>query len=260
MPTLSINGVPVEVERGTTVLEAARFLGIPIPTLCHDDGLTAYGACRLCVVEVGTPPRSRLQSACTLVAEDGQVIQTHSARVERARQLLLELYVATCPQSKTIQDLASRYGVRKVRLQPEFEDCIQCGKCVRMCAEQMMAGAIGFAFRGQRRQVMSPFRTQSELCRHCGACLYICPVCELRCHGPQAETTLCSGCLNFAPACLDYHDHAMCFLDPCAACELAGPLRQDLVRPGASVAPARPRPDLRGNSARHPKGQEESLR
>lgn len=243
MPKLSIDGIEVEVERGTSVLEAANFLGIPIPTLCHDDGLAPYGACRLCVVEVGRPPHSKLLSACTLAADEGLVVQTHSARVERARQLLLELYVATCPQSKTLQDLASRYGVRKVRLEPEYEDCIQCGKCVRMCAEQMQAGAIGFAYRGQRRKVMSPFRQASELCRRCGACLHICPVIELRCAGAQPETTLCSGCINFAPPCLDYHDHAMCFLDPCAACELAGPLRQDLVWPSADQDPgAKPRP------------------
>ena len=237
MPKLKINGIEVEMERGSTVLEAAQFLGIPIPTLCHDDGLTPYGACRLCVVELGTPPRSKLQSACTLVVEDGQFIQTHSARVERARRLLLELYVAVCPQSKTIQDLASRYGVRQARLEPEFEDCIQCGKCVRMCAEQMMAGAIGFAYRGKHRKVMSPFRPQSDVCRHCGACLYICPVVELRCQGAKPETTLCSSCLNFAPACLTYHDHAMCFLDPCVACELAGPLRQDKISGRTGVAP-----------------------
>jgi bidirectional [NiFe] hydrogenase diaphorase subunit len=225
MPRLTINGIRVEVERGTTVLEAAQFLGIPIPTLCHDEGLKDYGACRLCVVGVGIPPRTKLQSACTVPAEDGLVVQTHSARVDRARRLLLELYVATCPQSKTIQDLASRYGVRRVRLDPESETCIQCGKCVRMCTEQMRAGAIDFAFRGWRRKVMSPFRPQSEICRQCGACLYICPVVELRCQGAHAETTLCSGCINFSPACLEHHDHAMCFLEPCAACELAGPLR-----------------------------------
>ncbi len=228
MPSLRINGMVVEVERGTTVLEAAKLFGLPIPTLCHDDGLKPYGACRLCVVEVGVAPRSRLQSACTLVPDEGMVVATHSARVERARKLLLELYVATCPESKTIQDLASRYGVRTVRLKPEFEDCIQCGKCVRMCNEQMMAGAIGFAYRGPRRKVMSPFHAQSDICRHCGACMYICPVVELRCHGTNPETALCNGCLNFAPACLDYHDHAMCFLDPCAACEVAGPFRKGL--------------------------------
>jgi bidirectional [NiFe] hydrogenase diaphorase subunit len=228
VPRLRINGMAIEVECGTTVLEAAQLFGIPIPTLCHDDGLTAYGACRLCVVEVGAPPRSKLQSACTLLADEGMIVATHSARVERARKLLLELYVATCPQSKTIQDLASRYGVRRVRLKPEFEDCIQCGKCVRMCNQQMMAGAIGFAYRGPRRKVMSPFHAQSDICRHCGACMYICPVIELRCHGANPETALCNGCLNFAPACLDYHDHAMCFMDPCAACELMGPFRKEL--------------------------------
>jgi coenzyme F420 hydrogenase subunit beta len=229
VPKLKINNLEVEVAHGSTVLEAARFLGFPVPTLCHDDGLTPYGACRLCVVEVANQRGSKLMSACTLPAEDGLTVFTHSERVERARKLLLELYVATSPQSKTIQDLASRYGVRAVRLAPAWEDCIQCGLCVRMCEQQMMAGAIGFAYRGPKRRVARPFDKTSERCRQCGACLYVCPVCELRCHGPQAETTLCSGCLNFAPACLNYHDHAMCFLDPCLACELAGPHRQDLI-------------------------------
>ena len=229
MPKIRINGIEVEVERGSTVLEACEFLGIPLPTLCHDPGLTPYGACRLCVVEVDGGGRSKLLSACTLRAEDGQIVKTHSARVEKARQLLLEMYVATCPQSKTIQDLASRYGVRRVRLEAKHEQCIQCGKCVRVCEEQMMAGAIGFAYRGNKRKVMSPFNPHSDICRNCGACMHVCPVCELRCAGPQAEGTLCSGCLNFAPVCLDFHDQAMCFMDPCVACELAGPHRQDLV-------------------------------
>lgn len=237
MTKLTINGIVMEVEKGTSVLEACRFYGIPIPTLCHDDGLTPYGACRLCVVE--TARNRPLQAACTLQVADGMQVQTHSARVERARKLLLELYVATSPQSKTIQDLASRYGVREVRLPSQHELCIQCGKCVRICAEQMMAGAIGFAFRGSKRKVMSPFNAESDVCRTCGACMYICPVCELRCAGPQAEGTLCSGCLNFAPSCLEYHEHAMCFMDPCLACESAGPLRQDLValRPQQEAVP-----------------------
>jgi len=231
MPKLRINGIEVEVETGTTVLEAARFLGLPIPTLCHNDGLTPYGACRLCVVEVGNSNgngRTKLLSACTLQAEEGMVVHTHSSRVERAHKLLLELYVATCPQSKTIQDLASRYGVRQMRLESRDESCIQCGLCVRMCAQQMMAGAIGFAGRGMHRRVSRPFDMTSELCRRCGACLYVCPVCELRCHGAAAETTLCNGCLNFATVCLQSYDDAMCFLDPCHACELTGPLRSDV--------------------------------
>jgi len=226
---LTINGLPVQVEKGSTVLDAARFLGIPIPTLCHHDGLTPYGACRLCVVEIGQPPRSKLMAACTYPAEPGLEVRTHSARVIRARQLLIELYVATCPQSKRLQDLASELGVSRIRYTPWREDCIQCGLCVRMCAEQMMAGAIGFAYRGARRKVVTPFALRSEVCRQCGACLYICPVCELRCQGPEATTTLCSSCLNFSPACLETYDHAMCFLQPCAACELQGPFRKDVL-------------------------------
>jgi coenzyme F420 hydrogenase subunit beta len=230
MPKLRINGIEVEVERGTTVLEAACLLGIPIPTLCHEDGLTPYGACRLCMVEIGSQNsgHSKLVSACTHPAEDGLQVRTHSERVERARGLLLELYVSTCPQSKRLQDLAAAMGVRQVRYTREHETCIQCGLCVRMCQQQMMAGAIGFAYRGSRRRVSRPFDMTSDLCRQCGACLYICPVCELRCHGAAAETTLCSGCLNFSPVCLQSYDDAMCFLNPCHACELPGPLRPDV--------------------------------
>ncbi len=158
MPKLTINGIKTEVERGTTVLEAAQFLGIPIPTLCHDDGLTPYGACRLCVVEVGTPPQE--QAAERLHppgrGRDGGA-DAFQARVERARQLLLELYVATCPQSKTIQDLASSHGLRRVRLEPKNEDCIQCGICVRMCAEQMMAGPSASLTGAPTAQVIGPF-------------------------------------------------------------------------------------------------------
>jgi ferredoxin len=158
------------------------------------------------------------------------VVHSNSARVHRARQLLIELYVATCPSSKRIQDLASAHGVHECRYEAEHETCIQCGLCVRMCEQQMMAGAIGFAGRGADRHVSRPFDMTSERCRQCGACLYICPVCELRCSGPAAESTLCNGCLNFSPVCFQSYDDAMCFLDPCHACELSGPLRPD-VRP-----------------------------
>jgi NADH dehydrogenase/NADH:ubiquinone oxidoreductase subunit G len=240
---VSINGLSLEVEKGTTILEAARFVGFPIPTLCHEDGLRPYGACRLCVVEIGEAPRSKLVASCTYRVEEGLKIRTDSIRVQRARRLLLELYVATSPLSKRIQDLASANGVHECRYDAEpprleeitgsqikvdREGCIQCGLCVRMCNEQMMAGAIGFSGRGVRRRVARPFEATSELCRQCGACLYICPVCELRCAGPQPETTLCSGCLNFSPVCFQSYDDAMCFLTPCHGCELSGPFRADV--------------------------------
>ncbi|HZQ68140.1 MAG TPA: 2Fe-2S iron-sulfur cluster-binding protein [Terriglobales bacterium] len=234
MPTLKINGIQVETEKGSTVLDAARFLGIPIPTLCHDDGLAPYGACRLCLVEVSTgigpngKARKTLQASCCLPAQDGMEVWTHSSRVEQARRLLLEMYVAVCPQSKRIQDMASAMGVRQCRYERKDETCIQCGLCVRMCEQQMMAGAIGFSGRGLNRSVTRPFDKTSELCRQCGACLYICPVCESRCQGPQAESTLCNGCLNISTVCFQSYDNAMCFLDPCHACEISGPFRTDV--------------------------------
>jgi bidirectional [NiFe] hydrogenase diaphorase subunit len=224
MVRLTLNGSPVEVEHGSTLLDAARLYGIPIPTLCHEDGLTPYGACRLCVVEVGA---GKLVASCSTRAAEGMVVRTNSQRVDRARRLLLELYVATSPQSKRIQDLASALGVRECRYEAQHEDCIQCGLCVRICNEQMMAGAIAFAGRGKSRRVARPFDQTSELCRQCGACLYVCPVCELRCQAGTAETALCNGCLNIAAPCLTTYDDAMCFLEPCHACELAGPFRAD---------------------------------
>ena len=228
MIELTINGLRVQVEEGTTLLEAAEFLGFPIPTLCRKDGLKPSGACRLCLVEIGDKDRSKPVTSCTYNAEPGLNVRTNSNKVQRARQLLVELYVATCPDSKRLQDLASSMGVRQVRYTAEHEHCIQCGLCVRMCEQQMMAGAIGFAGRGANRRVSRPFDMTDERCRQCGACLYVCPVSELRCAGPAADTTLCDGCRNFAPACFQSYDDAMCFLDPCHACELAGPLRPDV--------------------------------
>ncbi|MBC2698925.1 MAG: hypothetical protein HF974_11465 [ANME-2 cluster archaeon] len=87
-----------------------------------------------------------------------------------------------------------------------------------MCEEQMMAKAIGFAGRGPDRYITTPFDMNSEDCRKCGACMYICPVCELRCQGPQADTVLCSGCINTEPVCAPDYGDAMCFMVPCLSC------------------------------------------
>jgi NADH dehydrogenase/NADH:ubiquinone oxidoreductase subunit G len=222
MINLTINGLPVSVEEGTTVLEAARFLGFPIPTLCHMEGLSPYGACRLCVVEIGEEPRTRLVSSCTYPAEEGLVVRTASSRVVRARRMVVELLLASCPQSKVIQDIASELGVRTQRFRQEFEDCIQCGLCVRMCEEQMMAKAIGFRGRGQSRSIGTPFDVKSDTCRTCGGCIYVCPACQLRCTYTEPEKAICGGCANLRPPCVDKDefDDMMCFMDPCVACEI----------------------------------------
>jgi len=218
MIELRIDGIDVQVEEGSSILDVARFYGIEIPTLCHHDGLTDYGACRLCIVEIGEGNKARLVSSCTYPAEQGLVVRTNSRRVVQARKMLVELLLAMCPSSKTIQDLASAMEVRKVRFKVEHNDCILCGLCVRMCAEQMDAWAIGFVNRGKDRKIATPFDVKSDVCRTCGACMYICPACELRCQGPEPPGDVCGGCANVLPVCLEDEDDKMCFLETCGWC------------------------------------------
>jgi bidirectional [NiFe] hydrogenase diaphorase subunit len=222
MITLTMNGLPVSLEEGTTLLEAARFYGIPIPTLCHHEGLAPYAACRLCVVEVGRGNKAKLVTSCTYPATNGLTVRTGSSRVVRARKMILELLLASCPQSKIIQDLAAAYQVRQQRFRQEYEDCILCGLCVRMCEEQMQAHAIGFRGRGERRSVGTPFDVQSPVCRLCGACMYICPACQLRCTYSEPERAICGSCANLSPPCLEKEpfNDLMCSMSPCVACEI----------------------------------------
>ena len=223
MLTLTINGLEVTVDEGTTLLEAARFLGLPIPTLCQMEGLSPYGACRLCVVEIGEAPRSKVVSSCTYMAQEGLRVRTASARVVRARKMVLELLLASCPQSKTIQDLAAFHNVRQQRFRQEHDDCILCGLCVRMCEEQMMAKAIGFRGRGQTRSIGTPFDVRSDVCRLCGGCMYVCPACQLRCTYTEPDKAVCGGCANLSPPCVEMEsfDDMMCYMSPCVACETA---------------------------------------
>ncbi|MBN2493640.1 MAG: (2Fe-2S)-binding protein [Deltaproteobacteria bacterium] len=222
MINLTINGLNVSVEKGTTLLEAAHFLGFPVPTLCHMEGLSPYGACRLCVVEIGEGPRARLVSSCTYPAEEGLKVRTASERVVKARRMIIELLLASCPQSKVIQDLASAHGVMRQRFKQEYETCILCGLCVRMCEEQMMAKAIGFRGRGEKRSIGTPFDAVSGQCRQCGGCIYVCPACTLRCTYTEPEKAVCGACANLQPPCIEkdrFHD-MMCYMDPCVACEI----------------------------------------
>ena len=222
MITLVINGLSVSVEEGTTVLEAANNLGFPIPTLCHKEGLSPYGACRLCVVEIGEGPKAKLVSSCTYPAEEGLRVRTATERVLRSRRMTIELLLASCPQSKTIQDLASAHGVRRQRFKQEYEDCILCGLCARMCEEQMMAKAIGFKGRGENRAIGTPFDIKSDVCRLCGGCMYVCPACQLRCTYNEPEKAVCGGCENLQPPCIEKEqfNDMMCYMDPCVVCEI----------------------------------------
>jgi len=218
MIKIMLNGAEVQVGPHWSLLEAIQFYGINIPTLCHDEGLTPYGVCRLCVVEIGSGDKTKLVASCMHPVWEGLEVRTHSNRVIKTRKTILELLIARCPSSKKLQDMAALLELKEVRFKPLNDDCILCGLCVRMCEEQMMAKAIGFAGRGPERYITTPFDMNSEECRKCGACMYICPVVELRCQGPQADTVLCSGCINTEPVCAPDYGDAMCFMVPCLSC------------------------------------------
>jgi len=220
MISYRIDGLDVQADEGWTILETAKFYGIDIPTLCHDDGLSPYGACRLCIVEVGEGKNAKLTSSCTTPAQEGIRVRTHSRRVMNARKMILELMIARASGSKTLQDLAVEYNVQSVRFRLKHEDCILCGLCVRMCKEQMMAGAIDFVGRGKDRRITTAFDEKSDDCRFCGGCMYICPICELRCQGPNPPGAICGSCLDMEPTCLDYYDDAQCFMaeESCGTC------------------------------------------
>jgi len=221
MINFRLNGLDVQGEEHWTILDAARFYGLEIPTLCFMEGLTPWGGCRLCLVEVGIEPKSRLVSSCTYPLEEGLIVRTDTRRVIEARRMMIELMLSTAPNSKIIQDLASKFGVTQQRFQPRNEECVYCGLCVRMCNEQMNARAIGFQYRGHKRKISTPFDIKSEECRLCGACIYVCPACQLRCQGPNAETPICNACLTMDPTCLDHYDELQCWMydaGRCGAC------------------------------------------
>ncbi|MEW5759812.1 MAG: 2Fe-2S iron-sulfur cluster-binding protein [Candidatus Thermoplasmatota archaeon] len=213
IPKITIDGIEFDSPKNWSILEAAKFLGIEIPTLCFNEGLSPWGGCRLCIVEIGEEERARIVTSCSYIVEDGLVVRTSTQRVVNARRLITELLLAQCPASKILQDLAAKIGLKKVRFKPKFEDCIYCGLCVRMCEEQMMAKAIGFVNRGNNMKITTPFDKKSDICRRCGGCIYICPACNLRCEGSQPKDVLCGRCENsLQPTCLEFYDNYTCWM------------------------------------------------
>jgi bidirectional [NiFe] hydrogenase diaphorase subunit len=177
MATLKINGKKITAPDGATILEAAREHDIKIPTLCSNEALKPYGACRLCIVEVTQNGRTTTETSCTYPAEDGLEVKTESPRVAEGRKLVIELYLARCPNVKIIRQMAEEYGIKESAPQmgKDNDYCILCGLCVRACNEVVKAGAIQFAGSGINKIVDSPFHKTAEDCVACGSCAFICP-------------------------------------------------------------------------------------
>ncbi|MHC4075378.1 MAG: 2Fe-2S iron-sulfur cluster-binding protein [Planctomycetota bacterium] len=181
MINFTLNNKQLQVEEGRTVLEVAREQDIKIPTLCYHKELTAYGACRLCLVEIVAGGRCELEAACVYKVTDGLEVKTDTDRVKRARKIVFELLMARCPDAEKIKELAKEYGVTGTRIKLEKkENCILCGLCVRVCAEISQRHAQSFSGRGVKRKVQTPFNKLSEECIGCGACVYLCPVESLK--------------------------------------------------------------------------------
>jgi len=178
MDKLIIDGIETTPDPNKTILEVAGELGIHIPTLCYHRSLAPYGVCRICMVEVIWRGRSRLRTACTYPAWEGEV-RTNSENVIRMRRSILELMLAEAPEAEEIQRLAKEYGVEKTRFRIRKEKrnkkCIMCGLCVRVCHDVIGFGALGFENRGGRREITPPFGNYSEICTTCGACAFVCP-------------------------------------------------------------------------------------
>ena len=175
--SLTIDGKPVQVPAGTTLLLAAKENHIDIPTLCHHPELKPEGHCRLCVVEIGVAPRTRLVNSCTYPVEPGLLVQTSSEKVLASRRMVLELLMAQAPAAEIIQKMAAEMGVTATRFKPGFphQRCILCAQCVRTCREVVGVSAISMAFRTPGKLVTTPFMEESEACIGCGSCVFICP-------------------------------------------------------------------------------------
>jgi heterodisulfide reductase subunit A len=180
--TLSIDGRDVKVAAGSTILQAAEAAGVKIPTLCHHRGMIPSGACRVCQVQLDEPRGKRLVASCAYPVSAGMKVLTESPEVREARQVIAELLLARCPENPAIRDLAASLGVCSTPYwSPEpQEDCILCGRCVRMCHEVMEVGAIDFVGRGRERRVRAPFDERSKVCQECGACAWVCPTHKIK--------------------------------------------------------------------------------
>lgn len=182
MVTLTIDGREVRAEEGMVILEVARENNIYIPSLCSHEGVTPFGACRLCLVEVAKNGRERLVASCLYPVEEGLIVKTDSERVMNNRRMIMELLLARCPDSEVIQDLARQLGVEKTafKLEDNNRKCILCALCVRVCQEVVGVAAISLVNRGVQRQMAIPFYDNSGACIGCDSCAYICPTDAIR--------------------------------------------------------------------------------
>ena len=198
--TVTINGRQVSARDGMTIFEVAQENGIDIPTLCYRPELPPFGACRICVVEV-EGSRTLVGSCHTPIAQ-GMVIHTHSPKVLETRKMIVELLLASHPDSCLVCDKANLCELRKIAadlevglprfrmrkryypiedvspyLQRDLSKCILCRRCVRACSEIAKQNVFSLAYRGFGSKVVVDFdqAIDKEVCRDCDVCISFCP-------------------------------------------------------------------------------------
>lgn len=207
---LTIDGQPVTVPAGTTVLKAAEQIGIHIPTICYHDYCTANALCRLCVVEM--EGSRTLLASCVAKVSEGMEIKTNTERVRRSRKLILEMLASAVDVSEApdIQAYLQEYGAEperfpqaKTRKPPVIDDnplyirdyakCILCWRCVQVCADDAQyTYAINFKNRGFDTQISTFYEipVPHSTCVFCGQCVGVCPTGALK---PKKEWLLENG-------------------------------------------------------------------
>lgn len=201
MLNVKINGISVSVEKGSTILDAARKAGVEIPTLCFMKEKNEIGACRICVVEANEGRGFRIVTACVYPVSEGMEVLTNTEKIQKARRTTLELILSThekkclsCVRSTNceLQKLCRDYGVEEAAFEgfkPTYEldtstphlvrdnnKCVLCRRCVAACNEQYV-GVIGANNRGIDTAIGTPFEVglSNVPCISCGQCTVVCP-------------------------------------------------------------------------------------
>jgi len=236
--TITLNGREVSGQAGVTILEIAQEVGVKIPTVCYDEYLFPVGACRLCLVE--NEATGELLAACATPISPGMIISTDSPLVLEHRKTIIKLLLASHPDSCLVCDKGNRCRLRQIASElgiglsemekiPQFAaakelnpfivrdmaKCVLCSKCIRICQEVVVEGALGYFQRGfeVRPATMEDTPLERSECSFCGACVALCPTGALmekssRYKGTTSKSvqTTCAFCGCGCPITLEVKD------------------------------------------------------
>ena len=224
--TITLDGSEVSGHPGMTILELATEVGIEIPTLCYDSHLSPLGACRVCLVE--DEPSGRLLASCVTPISAGMVISTRSERVIENRRVVVELMLASHPDSCIVCDKGNRCKLRKIAadlgiglsslekiptyhavvdlnpfIQRDLSKCIRCGRCIRADREIAVVGAIDYTDRGfeSRPATLLDVPLERTECNFCGICVSVCPTGALSERNRVSTNTASHATRTVCPLC-----------------------------------------------------------